>query len=321
MTKLLRPALVLLAILLLSGCGPTLQLEVVLRQVAIDVLYGAQHHAAPAAAAQQAAAPVYVPPPLIIPSPPSVTAEPTPTPSPTPTVCATLNPFAVVEDPATATISGPAVSGSYYMRQKGTYSLASTNGIFPEVLQRQVSSAPPGSDPILGTYTQFSVSDHSGGSTYATSYLLAPNHTITPGMYISGMLWDDAVRGKLTFQPSQPLLFMQTPVSVGSSWQSASTDTIDQVSVSLQGSVVKRDTVNACGVALDSFQVHIAGNIVAPTQQFTWTGDYDVATQFGGLIISEHVTFSGPDRTQAVGDSYASDDTLVIDAKPAKPGS
>lgn len=303
----------LLGILLLgSGCGPVVPLEVAMRQALITVFAG--HHQPPALPSPP---PVYAPPPPLNLSFP---AEITP-PAVAVPACAALSEFAVVRDPATALITAPPPPGTYRLRSSGTYSLAGTTGKLPSVLAlSQPAPATSGTDQVDGAFKDYSLVTGSGPTSYTEfGFRLAPDNPGTPGILLTALHWRDSVRGDLDFVPGQPLQFLPTPVAVGNTWSAAATDPIDQTSIALQGSIPKRDTVNACGVALDSFQVHIAGDIVSPTFQLTWTADYDIGTQFGGLILAEHVTLSGPDRIRSLGDSYSYDETSIIDSQPAFP--
>ena len=121
------------------------------------------------------------------------------------------------------------------------------------------------------------------------------------------------MRGTLDFAPQQPMQLLQTPVAVNQSWQSAGWDPIGQASIALQASIPKKDTVNACGIALDSYQLAISANIVTPAAVLTWTGQYDIGTQFGGLILAEHVHYND------VQNNYQYDETSIINEKPAFP--
>lgn len=300
-------------LLLSSGCGPVVPLEVAMRQALITVFAG-HHQPSPSPSLP----PVYAPPPPLNLS--FSTGAPLPAPS-APPPCPDLSEFAVVKDPATALISGPPPMASYVMRSSGTYSLATTSGKLPTALALVQPAQPkPGTDQVNGSFQDYSLLTASGPSTYtAYGFRLAPNNPVTPGILLTALHWKDSVRGDFDFVPDQPLQFVPTPVAVGNTWSSAGADPIDQTSIQLNGKVSQRETVNACGVALDSFQVQISGTIVSPTFQLTWTANYDIGTQFGGLILKEDVTLSGPDSVHNVGDTYAYKETSIIDTQPEFP--
>jgi hypothetical protein len=209
------------------------------------------------------------------------------------------------------------------MRSMGAYSLASTKGALPSQLSLMRPDQPaPGSDQVDGSYVDYTLVTGFSATTYTEfDFRLAPNNSATPGLLLTGMKWRDSVRGNFDFVPQAPMQFLQTPVSINNSWQSAGWDPIDQTSVELQAQIPKKDTVNACGTPLDTYQVAITGTIISPTFQLSWTADYDIGTQFGGLILAEHVKLSGPDRVQNTGDSYAYDETSIINSVPPLAGS
>ena len=154
---------------------------------------------------------------------------------------------------------------------------------------------------------------------WAFDFRLANNNQAAPGIEIVSMGWKDAVRGNFAFFPTVPVQFIKTPLAVGDSWTSAGADPTNQTSVQISGKVPAKVTVNACGVALDAYQVHIDGQIASPTVQLTWTADYDIGPQYGGLILAEYVQLTGPDRVRNNGDTYSYDETSIINTVPAKP--
>lgn len=304
-------------VLAMSACGPVVPTELAMRQVQIDVKYGAQHSATPAPTPGN----VFTPPSLNFATPEFVPLPPAPVASPPPPLCPALSAFAVPKEPATPVITGAPPKGMYVMRSSGTYSLASTKGALPtSVFLVQPNDPVTGSDQVDGTFADYSLVEAQDQATYwGFDFRLAPGNTATPGILITAMHWRDKVRGNLDFFPEQPVQFLPTPVSIGNTWTAVGTDPIDQTSMTLQGSIPAKTTVDACGTALDSFDVHISGNIVSPTAQLTWTADYDIGTQFGGLTLAEHVTLSGPDSGQSPGDTYTYDATSTINSTPPAP--
>jgi hypothetical protein len=307
-------------LLLSSGCGPVVPLEVAMRQALITVFAG-HHQPTP----EPSLPSVYAPPPVL--NLGFASGAPLPMPS-TPPPCPELNEFAVVKDPATALIPGPPPMANYVMRSSGSYSFATASGTVPTTSGKlpaslalvQPAQPKAGTDQVNGTFHDYSLITVSGPGAYtAYGFRLAPDNPATPGILLTSLHWKDSVRGDFDFVPDQPLQFLPTPVAVGNTWSSAGSDPIDETSIQLNGSVSKRETVNACGVALDSFQVQISGTIVSPTFQLSWTAAYDIGTQFGGLILKEDVTLSGPDSVRSVGDIYTYKETSIIDNEPEFP--
>lgn len=174
-----------------------------------------------------------------------------------------------------------------------------------------------GTDQVDGSYYDYSMITGYSKTNYTQFNLrLANNNSATPGILVTSMQMRDPLRGDFTLVPAQPFQLLPTPVSVGLSWQAAATDPIEQTSIEFQANIPKKDTVDACGTPLDSFQVHISGNLVSPTFQLTWTADYDIGTQYGGLILAEHVNLSGPDSIRSPAETYTYDETSIINTQP-----
>ena len=309
--KLRTAALAALA-LMVAGCGPTVPLELAMRQRQVDVKF-----AGPQASPSPVPPVAYnLPPPLnlggIGAAPPPVTVQPSP--------CPALAELAVAKDPATAGIRNPPPSGSYLMRSGGSYQLGTTKGTLSPVLTNLRSDSPhPGSDSLDGPYQDYLVFlAHDFQNYWAFDLRLANDKPATPGVQIVSMGWKDAVRGDFAFFPTAPLQFIQTPLAIGNSWTSAGVDPNNETSVELSGSVPGKVTVNACGTALDAYQVHISGQIASPTLQLAWTADYDIGSQYGGLILAEKVQLSGTDSVQKSGAMYSYDETSIINTVPPK---
>ena len=305
----LMPRLLLVISLLLAACGPTVPLQIAIRQALVDVFYGSPHKAAVATAP----VPLYQPPPPLNFTYPIPSSYPVATAAP----CAALAELAVPRDPATSYVSGPPPKGSYSMRSKGTVTAGSIkNQPLPPQLSLIRPDRPlPGTDQVDGSYSDYALVTGYSATVYTEfDFRLAPDNAATPGILLTGLKWRDPVRGSLDFVPQQPMQFLQTPVAVNQSWEAAGWDPIDQASVELQASIPKKDTVDACGVPLDAHQLAISGNVVTPSLVLTWTASYDIGTQFGGLILAEDVQLSNVGST-----TYSYDETSIINTKPALP--
>lgn len=302
----LAPRLLLALLAVSVACGPVVPLEIAMRQALVDVFYGSPHKAM----SPTARVPIYQPPPAI-----NFEYPPPPAALPTAPPCAKLGQLAVAKDVATSFIPGPPARGTYAMRTTGTVALGKIKLPLPPQLSEIRPGRPvPGSDQVDGAYSDYALVTGFDAKTYTEFDLrLAPDNAATPGILLTELKWHDPVRGNLDFMPQQPMQFLQTPVAIGQSWQSAGWDPFGQASIAIQASIPRKDTVNACGVALDSYQLAISANVVTPSVVLNWTAQYDIGTQFGGLILAEHVQFSD------VQNNYKYDETSIIDSKPAFP--
>ena len=102
------------------------------------------------------------------------------------------------------------------------------------------------------------------------------------------------------FLPTPPVTLVAFKNGQGTSWTSAGIDQRDGpsqgTSMAVQGSITKRTNVDLCGKVYDTYEVasneHIA-NLRTGLTSNTDPNDpniYDVATQYGGLFIRQHIT-------------------------------
>jgi hypothetical protein len=94
-----------------------------------------------------------------------------------------------------------------------------------------------------------------------------------------------------SFNPTTPITLIPLPVTSGTTFVSHGTDPTTGQSLSLQATVVKTDRLVGCGVFIQAWQVKATqvGRAPQPNGSVdTINGDatYDVATQFGGLVIA-----------------------------------
>lgn len=98
-----------------------------------------------------------------------------------------------------------------------------------------------------------------------------------------------------TFEPSPPVLILPLDVVVPSTFSAVGVDPTSGSSLAINGQIVGRERVDACGEIIDGWKV-------SSTQSFTSaTGDssvltttYHVGTQLGGLVILEAKQSANP---------------------------
>jgi hypothetical protein len=107
------------------------------------------------------------------------------------------------------------------------------------------------------------------------------------------------------FSPSTPVLILPLPVAVPTEFESVGVDPTTGSSLSIRGTVVGKERVDACGDIVDGWKV-------TSSQTFTQAGgsrvsdvEYFVATQLGGVVIFQKAVASGAVR--------AATDPTVID--------
>ena len=101
---------------------------------------------------------------------------------------------------------------------------------------------------------------------------------------------------EIDFQPQPPVTLMAFKNGQGTSWNSAGIDQRDGTSMVVQGSITKRANVDLCGKVYDTYEVesneHIA-SLRSGLQSDTGVNQpnvYDVATQYGGLFVHQHIS-------------------------------
>lgn len=333
----MRLALGLVA-LCVTACGPTPPFELAVRAVPGDVEYGAQRQPAPPPSAAPAPVAVLPPgaPPLIYGAPtppPATTFAPSPTTTPNPCPTAPLDAVPALGADASATV--PPVAARYLWREKGTYQVGGGPALpFSPQLTHTVTNV-SAVDPTTGAYT-FDVVDSAGGLdglqtvTYSYQVIPPPQGTTNvqgvstsqaAGLYLTGV---DVAQSPLP-QPrvakfAPPVQLVQFPTTGLPSWSSAGSDSESQDTISLNGAVTAHVTVDACGTLVDAWEVHATGSLVGPNQDLSLDLTYDVATQFGGLIVGEKTSITG---TEVVGSggpaqSVTSSVTATISQVPSR---
>jgi hypothetical protein len=74
--------------------------------------------------------------------------------------------------------------------------------------------------------------------------------------------------------------------------------------------------VFACGQPLDTWTVHLtAGRLTSPTQELQFDATYQLATQFGGIVVADTVAFTGTDN----GDGIQRSNRAAIASVPRSP--
>jgi len=309
-----QPLIFLPLALLLSACGPTVPLGLVMRQVSVDI-GGAQPPpvAAPAQVAQAFPTNPLLPLPLASPLPELPASL-----APSLSLCPKAGQFAVPELAADPTIEALPAAASYVYQQKGK---GSNGGAIPLSLDYPpfgLRKVQPGTQ---GQGYDFAVTEQNPFIHTTTFKLIKPSNSSgvqQAGLYIDSLQWkQDLLFGDLTFKPLQPVLFLQLPVQQNAQYASAGTDPVHHASMTLQGQVTGKKRVDACGSLIDTWEVNVTEHIVAGAKEIELTATYDIATQYGGISVGDHVTMSAVNGDNAVaGPTPSSDLTATISQLP-----
>jgi hypothetical protein len=208
-------------------------------------------------------------------------------------------------DPVTFAVEAPPKAGTYRRHNVGTITV--TGGPFPFTLPFPFTSAWTVSKPESITTT-----DPLGTATTVIQYevrkTLAPNFVVTDRFEIrkdrivlmKRITKTDA--GETMFVPSPAIDFFVFGQE-GDSWNSGGVDLERGTSMVIQGKIEAREVIDVCGTVYDSFRVSSSETTVdLETGDTSGTAQddpniYNVATQFGGLVIAEdvHATYTTKD--------------------------
>jgi hypothetical protein len=324
--------------LAMTACGPTAPFELAVHAVPGDVAYGAQTSPTPeppaAAGAAGAGAPAPGAPPLIYgaPSPiPATTFVPSPTATPQPTC-----PTAPVDDvPALAadpSATVPPAAATYLWHEHGTYTVGG-GAPLPFTPQLTHTVANVTAPDATGSYT-FDDTTSSGGLSglqkVTSSYQVVPppqgttnvqgvSTSNAAGLYLTAMVVQDS--GLPTTRAEKfapPILLMQFPATDLPTWTSAGHDSVSQDTLTLNGAVTGHVKVDACGTVVDAWEVHATGSLVGPNQNLSLDLTYDVATQFGGLIVGEKTSITGTELSNGAMQNVTSSVTAATSIVPKR---
>lgn len=298
-----RPTLVvLLAVLAVSAtaCGPDIPIEVGIRDYSTDIVYGAQRQPTALPPPVPAANPSPGFPGFIVPPPPasavtSLPPPPLPTLPPAVVACPVDDPFDFPAEPATRTIVASPTAGVYTFRQGGTFVVGDQPPRpLPAESLRQIRDVV--ADPESGDLT-YDVVIESLGDTTTSSYAVrqTTGDPSLDGVFLTRVVTRRADGSADEFTPVSGARIIALPAGPSVSWNDAAIDPLRGSSLVVQGTVVDKGRVNACGTVLDAWTVEVTGRLLGPDKDLLVTATYQVGTQFGGFVLADQVTITGTD--------------------------
>jgi predicted small secreted protein len=104
-------------------------------------------------------------------------------------------------------------------------------------------------------------------------------------------------QGTSTFAPSSPVEIVGFNRGVGASWNSAGIDSATGTVMTVSGSITAIDQVDVCGHIVEAYRVVSNEKVSNPDANAAFTSStsqsdpnvYDIAPQFGGLMVREHI--------------------------------
>jgi hypothetical protein len=306
-----RFVVLIVALAVLGGCAPKVPLRLSMREASVDI-----DGVKPPTVVVPGARVAPVRPQLPLPTVPAPLDLPPPAP-----LCPKADQFAVpalVADPAILALPAPA---TYVFREDGDFATGGAipiEGDYPPIGQRTV---------VLGSKAKgydFAVAERVGASTKTTAFMLVqPSGSIAAqqgGLYLSAMQWDDPILGKGVFRPLLPMQFLPLPITPGQSVTSTGFDPEHGVSMTLRGGVgAEKKRVDACGSLIDAWELNLTQVIVTPEGELNITATYAIATQYGGLSVSDVISVTGI-RASALAATPSSTLRSVISQLPKETG-
>jgi hypothetical protein len=221
---------------------------------------------------------------------------------------------------AGADISAAPPVSAYSYRTRGKHTVGGSQAStvdYPETATRVVGKARADTGPT-GALKSFSydVGAVLGTNRTVTTYQVIPLSS-TPadpatsgaaGLYISAIKTVDS-KGAVTasFVPQPPMLVLPFPADQGVSFNVSSVDPMNGTTITYSGVVGAHVVVDACGKVIDTRAVTHTGTISvggcgsaacpdgrsSSGEPTSFTGVYDIATQYGGLSVQDKVHVDG----------------------------
>lgn len=281
---------VAVAVLLSSCGGPKIPFQVVGKAVPVNVKFG---KALPPVTVRPVPGGYIIVPQPIPPSPLGPIYFPPPPPKPIP--CPKAGPLEFPDKAATGEVLKAPSGATYLYRTKGDRSLGDERQTYLESEIRQVGNIETTTDPVTNRETYRHVTTAANNIEVVMTSFVADQSQLA----ITGMEWFGG--GKTTkFSPAAPLKIMPIPprqtLVTGNhldTWQSAATDPLSRMAVSVDGKVTGRARIDACGKMIDTWHAELRMHWVSPTDDYTTTWGIYVATQYGGVIVSEYSRTDG----------------------------
>lgn len=291
-------ALVVALGLVAAACsGPPDPLDVSVKELPSDIVLGTPESGAPAPPPIPPGVPVLVgpgvPPSMFTPIPGPPPTGPTTT-TAVPVACPDTDPLAAPKVEATNRATKPPPEGALPYRSSGTFSVSGANartGTFGPTSTRTVSDV-----RTTATGFTYAVAESLNGTVSTVGYQVIPTSSVPgeAGIYVTFMHAEDGAGSTSAFDPPLPLKLAEFPLVANTSVTAAGTDPRTATTVSWTTTVGQKTRVAACGTPLDAYTLSLTnGRVDSPQTNVDFSVTYAIATQFGGLSISDKRVIRG----------------------------
>lgn len=314
-------ALVAALVALTASCGREASRPIGIKEYPGDIVFGDQA-LPPPPPVPPSAEPTPTFPGFIVPPAPRetfdlepVTTTPSSAPSTTttavPVACPDLDPFAVPAVEEQGVVTQPPAPQTLTYRLAGGVTVDGKTTPLPASEQRTVGV--PGAAEVA--LFRFNVGVKQGAAETVTTYQVdqRSGNNDADGISIVQIRTSDQVATD-AFTPSAPIKVMPLPPVKGKNFTGAGADPLHGTAITIYGELVDKVRVNACGVAVEGWQVKVGSDpttgqpssIQAPGRNLTMSGTYVVSTQFGGLIVADDLVLDGTEDGRRVTKKQAS---------------
>lgn len=236
------------------------------------------------------------------PVPPPPAAAPAPS-------CPPQDPLAFPRAEATNVVQSEVPEGSFPFRTTGTYTVNNEKITYNEQVVQTVRREDPDPQGRKRFFVEYTLLD----VPYTVSYAVqAPVEAVPGEIGLAAIVRESDDGSGASFRPVEPLRLLQLRAEREATWTEATTDPLSGSSGTVDGVVEDKVNINACGQPIDTWKSVVTQRIVTPLQDITATRTLYFATGYGGLLVSEEVSFSG----RAGADSVSGSSVMTIDVDP-----
>jgi hypothetical protein len=237
---------------------------------------------------------------IVVPADEATTSVPPPPHAPpTPAFCPTADPTSLASQPKTEAgrdLGGPPKPQVLAYRIRGKVDIPTLKTAYDAFIFRVVSDASTASDGTI----HYSVKTLSPNVTSTATYVGTQAQVTQGGVEVPGSVALQSVKANTTtldytpsFNGSKAVTLLSMRPTPAKTWNDTTFDPLTQTAFKVSGTVVGKDRVDACGQFVDAWQAQISQDVDTPTQRIHADITDWFATQYGGLIVKESVSWSG----------------------------
>jgi hypothetical protein len=218
--------------------------------------------------------------------------------TPPPAACPPANPADVEDQPkaeAGRDFAGPPKAGALPFSVKGKYVSAANTVNFDGFMTRVVLDPAVDANGRITFAVRSLALDVDTTATYVSTQANASSVVEVPGEIglKSVTAKGKGIDGTPSFSAPDPVTLMRMRPNPGVTWNDGTVDPLTGTTFRVAGTVAGKDRVDACGQFVDAWRVALSQDVTTPLEQIHSEITYWFATQYGGLVVKEAVSWSG----------------------------